>query len=184
MRFLSRKSTALAVAALVGLAACAERDTQDAPAAAPAPAAAAAPDATPAALVPVVFALGDAVGPCNIETVNAEPADGLDVRVAAGSVAVVEGWALSPDGVAPAIDWRIVVASPDGAYFEVPAVERVDRPDLAARAAASAAASAGSRATFVVPEAWRGRAGLFFAGGTGDVRPHCALGRGFVVEDP
>lgn len=193
MRFQWERSTVLAAVALAALAGCAERDTQDAPgmpAAAPAaqvpPAPVAvesAPAETIAALVPVAFALGEAMGPCNIETVNAELADGIDVRVDAGDTAVVEGWALSADGVAPAIDWRLVVASPEGAYFEVSSIQRVDRLDLVSRAGAATAAAAGFRATFIVPEAWRGRAGLFFAGAAGDVRPHCAMGRGFVVED-
>lgn len=186
MRFQWERFAVLAAVALAALAGCAERDTQDAPGmpmTAPAAQVPPAPAETIAPLVPLAFTLGEAMGPCNIETVNAELADGLDVRVDAGDTALVEGWALSPDGMAPPIDWRLVVVSPEGAYFEAPSIQRVDRPDLVSRAGTTSVAAAGFRATFIVPEAWRGRAGLFLAGAADDVRPHCAMGRGFVVGD-
>ncbi len=134
--------------------------------------------------IPVSFTLSNPVQSCNIETVNGESADGRDVHVAEGAVIAVAGWALPPDdsGAADApFEWGLFLQLQDGRLFDVGDLRRVARPDLSTLAPGTLSPAAGFIAEFLPPEGATGRIGLFLAPRLGDIRLHCALGRGVEV---
>ena len=133
--------------------------------------------------IPVSFTLSNPVQSCNIETVNGESADGRDVHVAAGAVIAVEGWALPPEdsGAISPPEWGLFLQLQDGRLFDVGDLRRIARPDLSTLAPGTLSSAAGFVAEFLPPEGTTGRIGLFLAPRAGDIRVHCALGRGIEV---
>jgi len=173
----------------IALASCAERDPHDAGSgtatSAPVPPAPVSSAPGPSAPVPpepvaVEFAIGEAAGRCNIETINGVSADDRDVPVSSSADVTVEGWAL-PLTAAGAPPWGLYLQTVDGRLFDVGAMTSVNRPDLLALADAPVAETAGFRAEFRVPTGSVGRIGLFLAPTVGDTRPTCAVGRGIYV---
>lgn len=129
-----------------------------------------------------VFALGQHLTSCNIETANDQPMEGIDVEVRAGQEVTLLGWLVDPEAGSHAADWVVVFQTEAGAMFVAPFTARGSRGDLVSLFPGVDVGAAGFEVKTRVPADIGGRLSVFLAEPQGGSRRVCGVGRGLAVQ--